>query len=376
MKRPRINPLPPLPTKALAPDLQYIRGIGIDAFEFFIPNDATYRANAEEIVQNFDDYGASSLSAYSGPMSRRLRVKVAGKNLFADAAPKMPYFPRGVVFKFNPNRFSDAELQEVFTVIRRLLGINWASLLQGARVTRLDLNLDVALDLCGVLIRAPYVRSGVNVLRIVDGKAKPGSIYFGGNNSRQRLRLYDKKLEVLCRTLGPCSEMIWAAIESASRAWPMKLSDIREFAEGEPLWRVEVVFKLKGGLLYSQIEDEIADCFSDYTLLVLPVDVPPFNDSMGRLFVQLASYAGLHVALQLLEPNEARRFKAAIAAKPPLEWWTPELYTQHVAKALRRLDPLLKSPGVTYRTIPNRTRDPSSAANDTTSQPAHRRRLG
>jgi hypothetical protein len=331
-------------TKGLTQLPKPVVAVGIDKLKICIPAGAIDANSAIEIKANFDELcaeGAKPL-AQNAAFQRRIRKWIAGHPIVFECSPRKAYYPYWFTVEFNPNRLTDEQLNQVFAIIRRALGLNVRGLMRQAMITRIDINIDFALDLRGLLVEVADKRGGMSVMRKLGGTANLGTLYVGSEDADRRLRMYDKRQKNLVDILKPHAEDILAALEShtAIDRWPIKIEDLRKKASAPPLWRMEIVNQPPKGLPILRLDD-IAACFDRVRLLNLPTDVVPFNDDTGRLFLLAASLAGLPAALKQLDRKANSKFKNALAERPPVEWWNSKRYATLIRLALQRLKPIL-----------------------------------
>jgi hypothetical protein len=314
--------------------------VGIDKLRVSIPRTATSIEQQAEMHSNFEELkqeGAYARSAKGKAYRDRLSVRIGTNSVLLESSPNTDRHRYAFAAEFNPNSFSDEELAQVGVLMRRALGVDATFLLRQTVINRLDVNIDFALDLSGLLVDVRHKRGGGLVMRYTNGKAQLETLYVGGGNSDRRLRMYDKAQQLLHAELGPDADRILAALES--NEWPVIMKRLARSPSQGPLWRMEVVNQPKGGLPMTRIE-EFSACFDGIRLLKIPADKAPFDVTPGPTFVQLASHIGLASALQTLDANERRRFKDAWALLPDAEFWDSARYATCIRSALCRLSPI------------------------------------
>lgn len=326
--------------------------VGIDWLRICVPAQVIDSDMAAEIESNFDDLcaeGAKKLPK-TAHFTRRIQVWIGAASVRLECAPVKSHLPYAFAAEFNPNRFTDAQLQEVFVAIRMSLGFDAGRLLCHAVIARIDANIDFAADLRGLVVDVAHKRGGMTVMRKLNGKAEVGSIYIGSNGADRRLRMYDKAQKNLLDLLKPHADKVVAALEwhTSPDRWPIRIERIRDAASSGPLWRMEIVNQPEKPMSIARL-DEIAGCFDQVRLLNLPAGMEPFTDSTGKLFILAASLVGVPAALQQLDTNVRRRYRAALAKQPDVEWWNSKRYAGLICLALQRLKPILPDAS---RTLP------------------------
>lgn len=327
----------------------HVTEIGIDKLKFCIRSTQCDRLLADLLQERFDTLKnkatTHTLSSQGKAFRKRLRVQVGEGLIVIECQPNKDLYPWAATVEFNPNvylRQGASAIAHLASFFRFLFGREASRLLPNAVVTRLHVNVDFDVNpLEGALVVAKGKRGGAKVMYDFDGRGTLGSLYVGVLGSDRRLCIYDKAMEVLHRECEPYAKRILMAL--ASDRWDIAVARLREKLGGPSRWRLEVRCEPKAVVAVSRITD-FASCFDGIRFLHLPTDMPPFNTSLGRLFVASARSDGINVALQTLDENERRQFSRAIDRLRDLEWFDTEILRDAIADTIAKLSPLFAPP--------------------------------
>jgi hypothetical protein len=347
----------------------HVKEIGVDKLKFCIRSAQCDRLLSDLLQERFETLRAKAtthkFSSKGKAFRRRLGVRVGEGLVVIECEPNKPLYPWALTAEFNPNvylRQGARAIVRLASFFRFLLGQEASRLLPNAVVTMLHVNADFDVNpLEGTLVVAKGKRGGAKVMYDFDGHGTLGSLYVGVLGSDRRLCIYDKATEVLHRECEKYANRILMAL--ASDKWDIQVSKLREKFSGPDRWRLEVRCEPKDAIPVSRITD-FASCFDGIRFLHLPTDTPPFNTSLGRLFVASARSDGINVALKTLDDNERRRFNRGIDRLQDLEWFDTEILRDAIADTIAKLSPLFAPP---RRRLKVRSADMPSAG----SQPPH-----
>lgn len=224
---------------------------------------------------------------------------------------------------FNPAAIGEHGVCEVRQMLRMLFGESFREVLANGRITQLDSTVDVyGFNVGDVLMYTANPRASTLYKRCFPKKGveewQLGSLYLGAEDSGNRVRTYDKAVQ-----LYECKGVL---------------------SEG-PISRIEATYKpakVGGRKKPKSVADVLAapNPFAQIKMAYYPSPMP--SDPMFEFFLYAAKDIGVNAALQkITNDNKRTAFRKAMAKSSP-DWWQPQRYWSEVLEHIESLDLLPK----------------------------------
>lgn len=204
--------------------------------------------------------------------------------------------------EFNPAKVGRIGCDAVFQLLARSIP-SFASALQNARVTRIDIAFDVDHPISRLLV---FDTPRKQVSRTFTTQGELNALTIGSLESDRYLLVYDKRLEDEV-----CSGRITARIKTR---FELRLRDLSSFAD---LGRIN-------------------NPLMNYTVRELDFALAQQSTHEWKWLLHASSVIGAQAALSLIQNRTVRRrIRDALRTIPTPSWWNPESIWSEVPAALR-----------------------------------------
>jgi hypothetical protein len=237
----------------------------------------------------------------------------------------------GFRMEYNPAKLAMADKRLVKEYLQALFLDNYEAVMSAAKITQIDVAVDIAnIEMGELLVSERRRRKSAVWGKDFDSNGVLETVYLGAERSDPQIRIYNKAAEMRVKGAPDIGYALTRVEASLIPRVPLLMAVAGNGTSGN-----QTKARYQSGFCLHQVE-QLENPFARINLISVRLAEELRKNYQWRLFLACCHHNGTQAALNLLPDDRRKRYIARLS-KGAFNWWQPETIWKGLGDALKRL---------------------------------------